>query len=602
MRDAPRRFPLEPAIQLAIAATIVTTLLAAGAIVDWIPAARALRWAALGSLAVLALAYAAGRRGNVPRPVLMAAGGLIALTLASVAWSSAPGLTLQRGLALTALFVACGALTVATAGRAEKIELVLGGVVLGVGAVAVGGLLVLLFDPDRALQPATSVLPARYQGLGGGPNTATMVMAIGVPATLHLARSARRPLLRAALFAVLLTIGGSIVASGSRGALVSAFVGLLVYAVLSVRGARRQLAVAAGVVVLLAIATFVSQIPQPDPAAPALSSGSPAVDEVAEAWEPRAPYVDPLLVPRLQDEVGQPFGVAETTRRPRRLLDTSGRLEAWRGALAQAFERPVLGYGFGTENRVFVERFVGFNSSVPENSYIGLVLQLGLAGLALLVLLVGTLVRAAVVALRRTDVETGLVAACSGVLAAGLALGFFQSYLYATGNNATAALWVASFMVAATAAPSVPFARRDPGRLRTSFAAAALTLVAATALVLLGRWERARHADEESKGMRAVVAAVGDLDSPTLSSFRFLHNFQCLLYRRGEHPFALELCVRPDGRLVEAIDRRSGEPRFWSLREDPSRAPVLDRQLVDALLRRIGVREEFLRAAHARSG
>jgi hypothetical protein len=40
-----------------------------------------------------------------------------------------------------------------------------------------------------------------------------------------------------------------------------------------------------------------------------------------------------------------------------------------------------------------------------------------------------------------------LAAACAGVLVAGLTLGLFQSYLYAAGNNATAALWIGALLL-----------------------------------------------------------------------------------------------------------------------------------------------------------
>ena len=45
---------------------------------------------------------------------------------------------------------------------------------------------------------------------------------------------------------------------------------------------------------------------------------------------------------------------------------SSGRTQAWRGAIGQAEQRPVVGYGFGTESRVFIDRWSGFVGSVPE--------------------------------------------------------------------------------------------------------------------------------------------------------------------------------------------------------------------------------------------
>jgi hypothetical protein len=124
-----------------------------------------------------------------------------------------------------------------------------------------------------------------------------------------------------------------------------------------------------------------------------------------------------------------------------------------------------------------------------------------------------------------------------------------------------------------------------------SFAA----LLVLAALVLVGNWERQRRADQEMSGMRDVIAAVGPLDNSTLKGFRILTNFDCLVYERGTNPFALELCVADDGRVVEAIDRRSGESEIWSLRDDPTRSEVrLDRREVNRLLLKMNVPPHLL--------
>jgi hypothetical protein len=132
---------------------------------------------------------------------------------------------------------------------------------------------------------------------------------------------------------------------------------------------------------------------------------------------------------------------------------------------------------------------------------------------------------------------------------------------------------------------------------RLALAALAVLAVAAL-LVAIGRWERSRRAGEQVDGMRTVVAAVGPLDNDTLKAFRFLSEFQCLLYERQRNPVALELCFDPDGRVVEAIDRRGDEPRIFSLRDDPTRATIrVDRGLVDRLLIRTGVPRSLLEQA-----
>jgi hypothetical protein len=140
----------------------------------------------------------------------------------------------------------------------------------------------------------------------------------------------------------------------------------------------------------------------------------------------------------------------------------------------------------------------------------------------------------------------------------------------------------------------------------TSHRAAAVLLAAllvVVGLAFVGDWERERRADEEMRGMAQVLAAVGSLDGPTLSAFRYFEKFQCLAYRRDRNPVALELCVDAEGRVVEAIDRRSGEPKFWSLREDPTRSTVrVDRKEVDRLLDRMTISTESSRTSPEEAG
>lgn len=130
----------------------------------------------------------------------------------------------------------------------------------------------------------------------------------------------------------------------------------------------------------------------------------------------------------------------------------------------------------------------------------------------------------------------------------------------------------------------------------------AVVLVTAALLVAIGNWERNRHADEEMRGMERVLVAIGPLDNPTLASFRFLTDFQCLGYRRGKNPVALEVCFDAEGRVVEAFDRRRGEAMIWSLREDPKSSTLRrDRAEVDRLLVRMGVPERLIRDVHERA-
>ena len=222
--------PLERALQLSIAALILLTVLSQGSLLSWIDTARRLRWLTLLVFVGLALAYAWSRGGFRRLGFAHAAGAiLIALALASIAWSAFPKLTFERTAALGLLFLGCGAVAAAVTADLPAIRRIVEAIVAGAAAVGVGGLLVLAFDHDRAVQPATSALAARYQGLGGGPNTAMMILAVATPLATYLLVEARRPLSRAAAAATVALLLGSIVATGSRGALACAFAGLIAY-------------------------------------------------------------------------------------------------------------------------------------------------------------------------------------------------------------------------------------------------------------------------------------------------------------------------------------------------------------------------------------
>ena len=120
-------------------------------------------------------------------------------------------------------------------------------------------------------------------------------------------------------------------------------------------------------------------------------------------------------------------------------------------------------------------------------------------------------------------------------------------------------------------------------------ASVALAGVVAVVLVAIGRWEGTREAHREVRGFQIVQRLIGPLDSSSLSGFRVLPRFDCLTYRRGTNPFALELCIDNAGRVVEAIDRRQYDRRIWSLRFDPSASTDhVDRQEVGRLLHKMG--------------
>jgi hypothetical protein len=452
--DLQTRLQLESATHTLVAALMLVLVSSAGN-VRWIniPIGRLLRWPLIGSLCVLGMLYALTVARPLPRfgarAALAAAFALLALV--STSWSSYPHLSFDRALALAALLAAAAAVAAGAAGSAESVRQLLLALLVGVVAVALAGLVDLAFDPGRAVVPATTLSPARYQGLGANPNTSALVLALGLPLAVWAASSTRDVRWRVVLLLSVVLLDGSIVASGSRGPLLGALLGSLVVIGALPRWTLRARALAAGAaIVVFAIDVAVLELPEP-------AKHNPPPPKTIAVPVPLGPRDAEARLP-LEDEIGLPPVHGSVPSRT--LFTTSGRGRAWRGALHQARQRPIVGYAFGTEDHVFVDRYYRFVSAFPENSYIDVLLQLGAVGAVVLVALLGALVWP-LRALRRLDARRrGAVAAAAGTVAAGLVVAVTQTYLIAPGSVGAAPFWLAAFVAAAAA--STP--QDAPGR------------------------------------------------------------------------------------------------------------------------------------------
>lgn len=421
-----------------------------------IPVARLARWAVLGMLLALALAYAFLRRTSTARipPQSALAAALGAFALVSTLWSPDPSLTFGRSLSFVVLLVIGVALASAARADARAVGQLLLAVLAAIVAVAVGGLLELWHDPDRALVEATIGSPVRYNGLGANPNTMAMLMALGLPLALWAVAEARTVLGRTTAVLSLLVLDGAIVASGSRGALAGAAAGLLVVGLVLARGRRAKVLAVIGVIALIALDFGIMQLP------PNGDRDPPPPFEFGQRL-PLGPRDADFLLP-LESEIG--FPRPGDPRVKRGLFETSGRTIAWRGALEQAAERPVLGFGFGTEEEVFADRYYLLLSSRPENSYVSAALELGVVGSALLLGLLGVVVLRGRRALWRAGAPSRAAAACAGVVVCGLVIAATQSYLTAVGSTIAVPFWLCVFLLGALTPAQA--ARRRPSEVR----------------------------------------------------------------------------------------------------------------------------------------
>jgi O-antigen ligase len=439
-------------------------------------------------------------RSLPPRGVLAfsaLAGAFLAVAVVSTAWSVAPRLTFERAGTVGILFLLGAALATSTADDTPaRVRLFQG---LGAGAVVVGvlGLGVLVFDYDASAIQATSTSPWRYRGFTENPNTIAILAGASLPilAALSIRSTNRRR--QAVWIAGALLMVGSIVASESRGGLLAACSGTLVVTVFGVRGLRRQLVAVTALAVVfgggLALRqavqppppTFTSQIAAPEPAPPAQQPaaqtpsgktnnnkphkpGSRKPRQPAPTPQIVRPKVKTALLPQEQDEIGHPALSKKATT-----TVASGRIAAWEGALEQIGDRPILGYGFGTEQRVFIDRWYYFQGGSTENSYLGLLMQLGAVGLALVLAMGLALLVGGFNALRAADGDDRITLVASlGVIVAAAAIMLIQSYLYSVGNIASTTVWIAMFVLSPAAlAPRAARARIRAAAAREGIAA-----------------------------------------------------------------------------------------------------------------------------------
>ena len=278
--------------------------------------------------------------------------------------------------------------------------------------------------------------------------------------------------------ALFVLVFGSVVASESRGAIVASGIALVFFVGLLPRPIVERAKLLGGVAILIVLAVAIGSLrfvgntqiqtvaasepsvtttttaPATVPATqPTVSTTTPAAEPATSGISFTHPegQVSPLAIypPDRSGELGHPFltGVGGSVS----AFTSSGRIAAWRGALRTAQERPLFGFGFGTEDRVFVDRYYIFQGARPENAYIGWLLQVGVAGLLAFAIFGLSLLWAVIRVIPRLEGQTrSAPLALAAVTLGGFLAAFFQSYVYAAGNLAVLTFWVAALALATT--------------------------------------------------------------------------------------------------------------------------------------------------------
>lgn len=337
----------------------------------------------------------------------------VALAYLSAVYSIEPTTTFARTSSLLIFYAAIfGAAWALSDKRGEEVVvrnlLTCGFVVFGLSLVAL-------------LYPSWSFpYYLRFQGVMGNPNALGLLVALVLPLAFWAAieRRQRRYWL---LIAVMLL---DLILSQSRLELLTTSVGTAYYLFNAVLNRRHAVVIAiGGLVILNIILTQFSFV---------LLTGSPRTpgDYSVNSW------------------------VAQWQDNPRNIewASGSGRFVAWQYGVQYLAERPLTGFGFGTEDQIYVYHGVRpgstpFSGLYFHNSYLGLALQVGILGA---LIFFAPLLKLAVAELRHNGAysENPLRFALRGVLLAGLASALFESWLYSMGNAFAFPFWTCVMLLA----------------------------------------------------------------------------------------------------------------------------------------------------------
>ena len=350
-------------------------------------AVDAARWAMLGLLGVMLL-FRPPKRVLMRRPRLVD-GFFVAfatMAFASAIYTTSLPVTLQRALSVVLLYVAVFWTLWYYADLAGEDKLVDTLILIAFVVFALGALSYFFSE--------TALMRGRFRGVMQNPNAVGMLTVIFLP--LVIGRFIRkRRIVDVALISLIIL---SVVMSGSRNGVITASLAImfLLWRTRAWKGA-----------LLLAVSAAVLLLAMPETSAVEELESRPELTRIVR---------------------GGQKGM------------TSGRAEAWQVAIPIIQRRLLLGYGFGTEDRIFEGiSFRIHRGLYVHNSYLGMTYQLGLVGSILLFLPLLILLFSRAFA-RRT--ESPQLASYEAVLFGGLIASLFESWVYSVGNAFAFPFWI----------------------------------------------------------------------------------------------------------------------------------------------------------------
>jgi O-antigen ligase len=374
-------------IRILICATAFVLLVSQSQYLSGDAAVDAARWTMLGLLGAMLLF-------RPPKRVLMRRPGLVdacfvafaTMAFASAIYTSSLPVTIQRAASVVLLYVAVFWTLWYYADLIGEDKLVDTLIFIAFAVFALGAL--------SYFFSATALMAGRFRGVMQNPNAVGMLTVIFLP--LVIGRFIRkRRLLDAALIGLMIL---SVVLSGSRNGVITASLSIM-FLLWRTRAWKAAFFLAVSAAALL--------LAMPETNAMEELESRPELSRIVK---------------------GSQKGL------------TSGRAEAWQVAIPIIQRRLLLGYGFGTEDRIFEGiSFRVHRGTYVHNSYLGMTYQLGLVGSILLFLPLLVLLFRRTFASRTESVQ---VAAYEAVLFGGLVASLFESWVYSVGNAFAFPFWI----------------------------------------------------------------------------------------------------------------------------------------------------------------